>query len=63
MMVASIPFWLWLSKRYSKHQAIAFAAVSIGAITVPVNGMAADVIDIDEARIRAAIQRRSERLA
>ncbi|MEP1142436.1 MAG: MFS transporter [Henriciella sp.] len=81
MMVASIPFWLWLSKRYSKHQAVGFAAlwggaislaipifgsgslivfsvlsllkaVSIGAITVLVNGMAADVIDIDEARTR-----------
>ncbi|GAB5454793.1 MAG: MFS transporter [Henriciella sp.] len=80
-MVASIPFWLWLSRRYSKHQAVAIAALwggaislmipilgsgslvvfsilsllkatSIGAITVLVNGMAADVIDIDEARTR-----------
>ncbi len=78
-MVLSIPIWLWLSKRYSKHQAIAFAAIwggcislmipvfgsgslivfsslsilkatSLGAITVLVNGMAADVIDIDAAR-------------
>ena len=78
-MVLSIPFWLWLSRRYSKHQAIAFAviwggfislaipvlgsgslivfsylsilkATSLGAITVLVNGMAADVIDIDAAR-------------
>jgi len=78
-MVISIPFWLWLSRRYSKHQAIGFAALwggvisltipvlasaslaiffafsilkatSVGAITVLANGMAADVIDIDEAR-------------
>lgn len=78
-MVISIPFWLWLSKGYSKHQAIGFAALwggfisltipilasgslaiffalsllkatSVGAITVLANGMAADVIDIDEAR-------------
>lgn len=79
VMVLSIPFWLWLSRRYSKHQAIAYAviwgglislaipvfgsgslvvfsclsilkATSLGAITVLVNGMAADVIDIDAAR-------------
>ena len=79
VMVVSVPFWLSLSRRYSKHQAIAAAiiwggsmsllipvfastslpvffvlsllkATSIGALTVLVNGMAADVIDIDAAR-------------
>ncbi len=79
VMVASIPFWLWLSQRYSKHQAVAMAviwggtislfipliagasltlffalsvlkATAVGAITVLVNGMAADVVDIDMAR-------------
>ncbi len=78
-MVASIPFWLWLSSRFSKHRVVAaatlFGAVmsillfsvagnsvqvfmllsvlkagSLGAITVLLNGMAADVIDVDEAR-------------
>jgi len=48
-MVISIPFWLCGSL------AIFFAlsllkATSVGAITVLANGMAADVIDIDEAR-------------
>jgi Na+/melibiose symporter-like transporter len=79
MMVGSIPFWLWLAKRTSKHRSVAIAAVwggglslivpfvasgsletffvlailknaSLGAITVLLNGMAADVIDIDTAR-------------
>lgn len=83
VMVISIPFWLYLSQRYSKHQAIAAAiiwggsmsllipvlagtsltlffvlsllkATSIGAMTVLINGMAADVIDIDAARTRQA---------
>ena len=79
VMVLSIPFWLWLSRRYSKHQAVGVAAVwgglvslmiplvsgdslivfsllslmkaiAIGAVIVLINGMAADVIDIDQAR-------------
>ena len=77
--VTFIPFWLWLSQRYSKHQAVAVAVVwagilsvilpiaasgslsvffaisvlkatAVGAILVLVNGMAADVVDIDMAR-------------
>lgn len=79
MMVGSIPVWLFLSRRLSKHSTVALAALwggtlslimpfvaagslevffvfavlkaaSLGAITVLLNGMAADVIDIDTAR-------------
>ena len=34
VMVGSIPFWLWLSRRYSKHQAIAYAVIWGSAISL-----------------------------
>lgn len=78
-MVMSIPFWLALSKRLSKHKTLAIAALvagvtsfafpvfahsslvifaplavlkafCLGAFSVLLNGIAADVVDIDTAR-------------